>query len=387
MANKPIWPGSSSFYTGSTPFGFYDSDTQFQTDADKVAVFCARKLGYPIMEVELQDINFYSCFEEAVTTYGNEVYLMKIRDNYMSLEGSNTGSSLNNTVVNPGLANVIAVADNYGQAIQVGGHATLYSGSIPLVTNQQNYDLKAWASASASLQPGDSIRVQRVFYQQTPAIVRYFDPYLGSGYNYQGLMETFGWGSYSPAVSYMMFPLYWDVQRIQAIEMSDYVRRSQFSFEITNNVLKVFPFPGSPAGYIWIEYTKEFDERNPANGPYSGSANLVTNVSNVPYNNPTYTQINAPGRYWIFEYTAALAKEALAYVRGKYQTIPVPGDETTLNQSDLLTDARTEKAALLEKLRGDLDEATRQRQLERKQAENIAMKSTLNEVPLMIYIG
>jgi hypothetical protein len=387
MANKPIWPGSSSFYTGSTPFGFYDSDSSFQTDANKVAVFCARKLGYPIMEVELQDINFFSCFEEAVTTYGNEVYLMKIRDNYLSLEGSLTGSALNNTVVNPGLANVIAVADNYGQEIGVGGHVEWRSGSVKLEANKQTYDLNQWASASASLQPGDSIRIQRVFYQQTPAIVRYFDPYLGSGYNYQGLMETFGWGSYSPAVSYMMFPLYWDIQRIQAIEMSDQVRRSQFSFELTNNKLKVFPIPGDAVGHMWFEYTTEFDARNPSNGPYSGSRNLVTNVSNVPYANPNYNQINSPGRYWIFEYTAALAKEALAYVRGKYGTIPVPGDETTLNQADLLTDARAEKTALLEKLRGDLDQTTRQSQLERKQAENVAMKSTLDNIPLMIYIG
>jgi hypothetical protein len=387
MANKPIWPGSSSFYTGSTPFGFYDSDSSFRTDADKVAVFCSRKLGYPIMEVELQDINFYSCFEEAVTIYGNEVYLMKIRDNYLSLEGSLTGSTLNNTVVNPGLANIISVADNYGQEIGVGGHVEWRSGSIKLQTNKQTYDLNAWASASASLQPGDSIRIQKVYYQQTPAIVRYFDPYLGSGYNYQGLMETFGWGSYSPAVSYMMFPLYWDIQRIQAIEMSDQVRRSQFSFEVTDNKLKIFPIPGDATGYMWFEYTTEFDARNPTNGPYSGSTNLVTNVSNVPYANPTYSQINSPGRYWIFEYTAALAKEALAYVRGKYGVIPVPGDETTLNQADLLTDARAEKAALLEKLRGDLDQTTRQSQLERKQAENVAMKSTLDNIPLMIYIG
>ena len=387
MANKPIWPGSSSFYTGSTPFGFYDSDSSFQSDANKVAVFCARKLGYPIMEVELQDINFFSCFEEAVTTYGNEVYLMKIRDNYLSLEGSLTGANLNNTVINPGLANIIAVADNYGQEIGVGGHVEWRSGSVALEARKQVYDLNAWASASASLQPGDSIRIQRVFYQQTPAIVRYFDPYLGSGYNYQGLMETFGWGSYSPAVSYMMFPLYWDIQRIQAIEMSDQVRRSQFSFELTDNKLKVFPIPGDAVGHMWFEYTTEFDARNPANGPYSGSANLVTNVSNVPYANPTYSQINSPGRYWIFEYTSALAKEALAYIRGKYSIIPVPGDETTLNQADLLTDARAEKAALLEKLRGDLDQTTRQSQLERKQAENVAMKSTLDNIPLMIYIG
>ena len=101
----------------------------------------------------------------------------------------------------------------------------------------------------------------------------------------------------------------------------------------------------------------------------------------------SYAQINAPGRYWIFEYAAALAKETLGYIRGKYTTVPIPGAEATLNQSDLLTDARAEKAALLEKLRGDLDQTTRQSQLERKQAENLAMKSTFDNMPLQIFIG
>ena len=85
MANPSIWPGSSSFFPGNTPFGFYDNDQDFQTDADKVSVFCARRLGYPLTDVELQDINFYAAFEEAVTTYGNEVFAYKASENYLSL--------------------------------------------------------------------------------------------------------------------------------------------------------------------------------------------------------------------------------------------------------------------------------------------------------------
>lgn len=386
MANKPIYNGSPGPISGSTPFGFYDLDPVYQADGPRVANFCASKLGYPIMEVELDDRNLYTCFEQAVTTYGNELYLFKIRDNYLSLEGSNTGSTLNNTVITPSLNSQITLAEAYASEAGAGGYQTWYSGSIPLIAGKQDYDLTAWAKASASLQPGDSIVIRRVFFEQSPAIVRYFDPYLGSGFNYQGLLETFGWGSYSPAVSYMMFPLYWDIERIQAIEMSDYVRRSGYSFELINNQLKLFPVPIAN-GYLAIQYSKRSDATNPAYGPYSGSTNLVSNMGNVPYNNPVYAQINAPGRYWIFEYTAALAKEMLGYVRGKYTTVPIPGAEATLNQSDLLTDARSEKAALLEKLRGDLDETTRQKQLERKQAENIAMKSTFDNVPLQIYIG
>jgi hypothetical protein len=387
MANKAIYDGTPIAISGSTPFGFYDNDAAYQVDGPKVANYCANRLGYPIMDVELQDVNFYTCFENAVTTYGNEIYLFKIRDNYISLEGSLTGSALNNTVVNPGLGNIISIAENYASEAGAGGYVEWYTGSLELKPHEQNYDLNAWASASASLSQGDSIVIRRIFYENSPAIVRYFDPYLGSGFNYQGLMETFGWASLSPAVSYMMFPLYWDIERVQAIEMSDYVRRSHYSFELINNKLRIFPIPTEAAGKLRFEYSKKSDSLSPSTGPYSGSVNRVTNMGNVPYNNPSYTQINAPGRYWIFEYTAALAKEMLGYVRGKFPTIPIPGAETSMNQGDLLADARTEKASLIEKLRGDLDETTRQKQLERRQAENEAMKSTVSEVPMFIYIG
>jgi hypothetical protein len=387
MANKAIYDGTPVPISGSTPFGFYDTDAAYKVDGPKVANFCASKLGYPIMDVELDDKNFYTCFEQAVTTYGNEIYLFKIRDNYLALEGTSTGSNLNNTVITPNLMSIITIGESYASEAGAGGYQTWYSGSLTLTPYVQDYDLTAWAQASASLAPGDSIIVRRIFYEQSPAIVRFFDPYLGSGFNYQGLLETFGWGSYSPAVSYMMFPLYWDIERIQAIEMSDYVRRSHYSFELINNKLKIFPSPGSSGGYLAFQYSKRLEASNPANGPYSGSTNLVTNLSNVPYQNVTYSQINSTGRYWIFEYTSALAKEMLGLIRGKYGTVPIPGAEISLNQNDLLVDARTEKAALLEKLRGDLDETTRQKQLERKQAENVAIKSTFDNIPLQIYIG
>ena len=111
--NIPIWPGSSSFFPGETPFGFYDYDYQFQTDADKVTTFCARRLGYPIMEVELQDLNFYAAFEEAITTYGNELYAYQVRDNMLSLEGAPTSSNLNNALITPNMATIIRLSQQY----------------------------------------------------------------------------------------------------------------------------------------------------------------------------------------------------------------------------------------------------------------------------------
>jgi len=386
MANIAIWDGSSTFTSGSTPFGFYDTDPVFAADADKVARFCAARLGYPLMDVELQSGSFYACFEEAVTTYGNEIYLFKIRDNFLSLEATPTGSALNNTVISPNLGNMIRIAEDYGTEAGVGGFVDYHTGSIDLENGKQIYDLDAWAQQSASLQPGDTIEVKEVFYQAPPAIVRYFDPYAGTGTGVQSLLDTFGFGSYSPGINFMMMPIYWDVQKIQAIELNDQIRKSAFSFNIVNNKLEVFPVPTDNPGKMVFKYISRMERGAPAKAPYSGS-NMITNIGNVPFNNPTYQQINAPGRQWIFLYTLALAKELLGYIRGKYTTVPIPGAETTLNQSDLLTDARTEKVALLEKLRGDLDEATRQKQLERRQAENEAMKSTFENVPLPIFIG
>src|SRR6056300_1093820 len=131
MAQVTIWNGSATFTSGSsTPFGFYDSDTDFQTDAIKVAKFCGTRLGYPLMDVELQDGNFFACFEEAVTTYGNEVFQYKIRENYLSLEGSDSSISANNKIINASLDRVVNISKNYGTEAEVGGLVTRHTGSL-----------------------------------------------------------------------------------------------------------------------------------------------------------------------------------------------------------------------------------------------------------------
>ncbi len=383
MANIAIYTGTSTFTTGSTPFGFYDTDSAFQTDADKVVKWCAQRLGYPIENIELQDIQFYAAFEEAITVYGNEVYQWKIRENYISMEGSSTGSALNNRVITPNLASTIRIASTYGSEAGTGGNVTYYTASLPITANVQNYDLNTWASASASLQPGDSIEVKKVFQQTPPAIVRYFDPYAGTGTGIQSLLESFNFGSYSPGINFMLMPLNFDLLKLQAIELNDQVRKSAYSFDLVNNQLRLFPIPTVNSNLVF-HYIKK-SERNLAFT--SGSAtNLVTNVSNVPYNNPVYSQINSVGKMWVFQYTLALVKEMLAYVRGKYTTVPIPGAEVTLNQSDLLTDARAEKIALLEQLRGTLEDSSRTKQLEKRSMDEDYVQKTLNNIPMPLYI-
>jgi hypothetical protein len=380
--NIPIWPGSSSFQPGDTPFGFYDNDIQFQTDADKFAKFAAQRLGYPLTEIELQDINFYTALEDAVTTYGNELYAYQIADNLLSFQGNPTTiGPANGELVQENLSNVVLLSNQYGTEAGVGGTVTYHTGSITLQANQQNYDMNAWA-ISQSIQ--GRIEIRRVFYEAPPAITRYFDPYAGTGVGMMQMLDSFGWGSYSPAINFMLMPVNYDLQKIQAIEFNDQIRKSQYTFELVNNQLRVFPIPTN-LKYLRFEYMI-LDEKNQ---PYvdRNGRNLITNPSNVPYENPTYTNINSIGRSWIFEYALAIAKEMLGYVRGKYSQIPIPGSEITLNQSDLITAATTEKQALIERLRAYLDSTSRKALLEKKAAESEFQRQTITNVPMTIYIG
>lgn len=388
MANPAIYDGTPIPISGSTPFGFYDNDSTFQADGPKVANYIARKLGYGVMDVELDDLNIYACFEESVSIYSEELYQLKIKDNYINLEGSATSSLLNNTVVSPNLTNVISISDTYGTMAGVGGTVEWYSGSLQLLPDVQVYDMQQWAIESASLSPSDRIVIKRIFYESNPAINQYYDPYIGGSINYQGATENFGWASYSPGLNFVLFPVYWDIQRIQEIEMSNAVRRSAFTFELINNKLRIFPRPQNSGYVLWFQYSKLSEQSSAASASFYGNnQGLISNPSNVPYGTITYSQINHPGRQWIYEYTLALAMELLGLIRGKYGSIPIPGAEVSLNGADLISSGKERQASLREKLRQDFEDMSRKAQLERKQTENQALNDTLGNIPLVIYIG
>jgi len=407
MANIPIWPGSSSFssvyntfyYSGSlpspTPFGFYDNDAQFQIDANKVANFCALRLGYPIENIELQDINFWAGFEEATTVYGNELYAFQTRDNYLTLEGASTNTNVNNTLLTPSFETIVRLSQQYGEEAGVGGNVTYYKGRLPLTAGQQRYDLKQWAIDEGIT---GGIEIKRVFYQPPPAINQLYSPMLGTGPGGLGGVPAAGvYGLGYGYTNYMMMPTSFTMQNINAIEMQNTVTLSNYTFELVNNIISVFPIPGTGlvdgfggeydgfvGHYLIFDFIKMEDRINSA---FANGDNLITNTSNVPYVNPVYSQINSIGRSWIFEYTLAICKEMLGYVRGKYSTIPIPGGDVTLNQQDLLASAQTAKEALITRLRDYFDQTSRQALLERRAAESVARVQEINQVPMTIFIG
>jgi len=383
MATIAIWPGSASFNDtiNPTPFGFYDTDTDFTSSANKVATWCAQRLGYPIVDIELQAVNFFTAFEEAVTTYAQYVYQYKIIENIGSLEGSTTGSNLNNQYIQPNLGNTIAIAEQYGTEAGTGGNINYKTGSINVIAGQQRYSLTdLFTNVSES---GNNIEIKRIYHYAPPAIVRYFDPYAGTGTGIQSLMETFGFGNYSPGVNFMLMPIYYDALKIQAIEFNDQIRKSAYSFELlNNNNLKLFPRPAR-SEKLWFDYVVKEDRNNVIRNTNRG---LITDVSNVPYTNISYNTINTPGRQWIFRYTLAVSKEMLASVRGKYSTVPIPGAEVTTNASDLRSEAAAEKTALIDELKLMLEESSRSKYTERNAQIAQNTQETLTKIPYPIYI-
>ena len=383
MAQEAIWPGSGSAASGSTPFGFYDDDSEFQTQAPQFATWCARRLGYPIMSVELQDIQFYACFEESISEYSAQVNQFNIKDNLLHLTGQATGSNVTHKKVTPTLGRTVTLAKQYGTEAGVGGDVDIKKGSISITSGTQEYDLnELFVDGSTS----GSIEVKRVYYEGTPAMQRFFDPYATTGYGTINMVEGFGFGNYSPAVSFTMMPIFEDLLRVQAIEMNDSIRKSAYSFTLVNNKLRIFPDPDADKT-VYFDYVNTSDRDNALLTEYSGSANVISDFSNVPYDNMQYQFINDVGRQWIRKYGLALSKELLGIVRGKYGTIPIPNSDTSLDGDTLRAEASAEKETLITQLREMLEQTSRKAMLEADKDEAEFLQEKLQKVPYPIYIG
>ena len=383
MAQEVIWQGSSSFSSGNTPWGLYDADNAFTSSADKFADWAARRLGYPIMAVEMNSGSFYACFEEAVSEYSAQVNQFNIKDNLLHLTGQATGSNVTHKRITPTMGRSVFLSKQYGTEVGVGGDVSYNKGSISITSGSQEYDInELFTDVSAS----EAIEIKRVYYEGTPAMQRFFDPYATTGYGTINMVEGFGFGNYSPAVSFTLMPLFEDLLRVQAIELNDSIRKSAYSFTLQNNKIRLFPDPESNST-LYFDYVKASDRDNPLITEYSGSADVVSDFSNVPYDNMEYQFINDVGKQWIRKYGLALTKELLGTIRGKYGTIPIPNSDTTLDGDTLRAEAASEKEALVSQLREMLEQMSRKALLEADKDEAEFLQEKLSKVPYPIYIG
>ena len=358
--------------TTPTPFGFYDADSGFQTEADNMVTFIKRKLGDDVLSVELTKKQIWACFEEATLEYSSIVNMHEAESTLMNLLGFATGSAVSGSFnIGPHGKETLLQRFNYDFGIRmaaafsteasVGGDYNQVSGSIDLVKGNQDYDIYT----DLKNEDGDVIfdtqsagsktkmRITEVFHFNPQAAYRFFD--TSSAINY--MANEFPFESFTPETVFYVLPVFEDVLRAGMMDLSNRVRRSNFSYKIIGTKIRIYPEPqASDPKKLWIRILMSPDPFNPA---YTDDTIYgVSNVSNVPFGNLTFQNINSMGRQWIRQYATSLSKELLGYVRSKFSTVPIPGGDVQLNGGDLVSQAQTEKEALKTQLREQLEKLT-----------------------------
>ena len=380
--NITIYDGSANTgsVSGSTPFGLYDSQEDYCTASANTADWCARTLGYPITDIEMQDVQFFACFEEAVTEYSSQVNRFNIRENLLSAKGNSTSSNFTHKSITPNLGRLIGLSKQYGSEVGSGGLVDWKTGHITTVSGsngwEQEYDLTSVLTGSGGTTGSVDLEVKRVFHQKRPANARHYDPQFGS----QLALNSFGWGGTMAGISYLAMPLYDDLLKIQQVEFDDTIRKSMYTFELINNKLKIHPVPETEYKF-YIQYIETSDRNTLV------TSSAVSDYSNMAYNNMSYSNINDPGKQWIRKYTLSLVKQVLGSVRSKYSSIPIPGAETTMDGDTLRSEGAAEAEALVASLREDLEAASRRNLMEKEQEITDFQQGMLNKAPLNIYVG
>ena len=405
MSANTYWTGSSASEFSSsvvlltaTPFGLYDSDADFRSDAPKTATWVARRLGYPIVNIELDNQQIWACFEESVSEYSAQVNQFNLRNNLDILRGQKKEAfggraNYSQTLVDGSyLPTTVRMSQQYGTLAGVGGNTSIKKAYVNLTASVQVYDLMTQAidnntsSSFATLYTsGSTIDVFKVYHEAVPAITRFFDPYSVGAQGTLNLMSELGFGNFSPAAQFLMMPIYEDVLRMQQIEFNDHIRKSTFSFNIVDNKLEIFPVPtGMGKTRVYFEYMSRDEFEHDSQTIQSDS---LSDYSDIPYDFIQYTNINDVGKQWIRKYTLALAKELLGAIREKYSSVPIPDGDIQLDGAALRAEAQVEKDMLVEQLRGNLEEMSRKNVMENKAHESDHHQDMLRKVPLKIYVG
>ena len=384
-------PTASNQVSSSTPHGIYDNDSEFQNDSLTTCKYVASKLGHPVMQLEFNSGSMYACFEEAVSEYSQQINHYNTKNWMWEHYGSTarqSGSSMSSTgsheVEAPHMGTTFLLSEQYGEAVNVGGGVTLHTGSIIITSSKQVYDLETDSNINSS-HTNKRLEIQRIFNQGPAAISKFYDPFAGTYDNIE-LLDSFGFGNVSPAVSYILRPISYDLARANAIETNDLIRKSAYSFEIVNNKMRIFPNPESKdAGEkIYFHYYLKEDKQGVTR---TWTNSTVSDPSNIPYKFITYSEINAAGRNWIRKFTLALSKELLGIIRSKYASMPLPNGEVSLDGEALKGEGREEKANLLEELNTFLEAVSLSEGARKEQEVAEAQQQVLNKAPLKIYIG
>jgi hypothetical protein len=370
-----------------TPFSFFDSDNEFQREADAVVTFVKRKLGDDILSVELTRKQIWGCFEESTLEYSSIINQYQAKSQLANLLGGATGSLDGQEQKFPreNLEFMLRRAEPYAMEAGLGGSYDMLSGSIQLVKDQQDYNLyeDLVDDDGTALfdrpenSPQSKLKIMEVFHFSPQSAYRFFD--TTSAINY--LNNEFSFESFTPETVFYVLPVFEDVLRGGMLEMSSRVRRSNYSYKIYGRNIRIFPKPTQDDPkklFLRVHYSPD-----PLNPSFPDSSiEGISNLSNIPYGRLNYSKINSIGRQWIRQYALALSKELLGLIRSKFSTVPIPGADLTLNGGELVTQGREDKESLLTKLTEMLEELTYSKMLEDEAAASENLTRILKGIPV-----
>ena len=366
-----------------TPFSVYDNESSFQTDADSVVVFVKRKLGDDILSVELTKKQIFSNFEESVLEYSSILNQYQAKSQLVNYLGFPTGSIMSgseNRYPRENLEYLSRFAEPYAMEAGIGGSYNFTSGSISLETGRQDYDiyteLKDEAGTAIFDDTKGKLRIAEVFHYNPQAAYRFFD--TTSAINY--LNNEFSFESFTPETIFYVLPVFEDILRAGQLDLSNRVRRSNYSYEVHGTKIRVYPMPTGGVKKLWLKIRQYPDPNSPAYK--DASIYGVSNLSNLPFGNIPYSNMNSIGKQWIRQYCVALSMEQLGYIRGKFGNIPIPGGEVSLNSSDMISNGRTDKEALKDKLKEMLETMTYDKLVELQASRAEQINKQLKYVPV-----
>jgi hypothetical protein len=379
-----------------TPFGFFDSDSVFQTEADAMVTFVKRRLGDDILSVELTKKQIWASFEEATLQYSRIVNEYQAKSQLNNWLGQATGSLSGSEQIYPkeNLEYLARFAEPYAMEAGIGGSYNSFSGSIALESGRQDYDLYTELKDASGTplfdspenNPKGKMRIREVFHFSPSAAYRFFD--TTSAINY--LNNEFSFESFTPETIFYVLPVFEDILRAGQLDISQRVRRSNYSYKIMGRNFRVYPTPSTESRtelYLRVQF-----QANPLSSSIPDSTIYgVSNMSNVPFGNLQYSKINSIARQWIRQFTLAIASEVLGNIRSKFSTVPIPGNDLTLNGSDLVNRGREDQTKLNTELREMLESMTYDKivETEASRAENIMKQLRMIPVPngMAIFTG
>jgi len=378
-----------------TPFSFFDSDTSFQTEADAMVTFVKRKMGDDVLSVELTKKEIWACFEESCCEYSRLIHETKISSELTNVLGLPTGSSdLTNKYARRTVEYLLRMAEPYATEAFVGGSTNGTLGYINLVQGQQDYNIYSDVKDNSTgigvyeMMPSGSkgkLKVVEIFHFEPLAAQQFL---LNASNITNFLATNFNYESYVNSTVFYVLPVFEDVLRRGMLETAFRVRRSNYSYEVLGGNLRIFPIPSTDL-QLGRLYIKLMPPQNPLN-PTAYTDDSIYGISgpqNMPLGNIPFSSINQPGRQWIRQYTLALCRELLGLIRSKFQTVPIPNADLTLNGESLVTQGREDKEKLTTQMKEFLANLTHTKMLENDALAAENLNKQLKYIPMPLGKG